>query len=150
MPELPEVETVMRGLAVVMEGGRIARTEQRRPDLRFPLPENFAKRLTSRRVRHLTRRAKYILAHLDEDEVLAMHLGMTGRFTIQGAPIASFHHDPGTDPKHDHVVFGMSGGHTVTYNDPRRFGFMELWPAETFDTVVNHLEAYRSSQPRSR
>lgn len=138
MPELPEVETVMRGLAQVMEGGRIARTEQRRADLRFPLPENFAMRLTGRRVRHLTRRAKYILAHLDADEVLAMHLGMTGRFTITppGTKVVTpgaFTHAAGGDQKHDHVVFRMASGAIVTFNDARRFGYMDLIPAAGLD-----------------
>lgn len=139
MPELPEVETVMRGLARVMEGERIARAEQRRPDLRFPLPENFAERLTGRRVRHLTRRAKYILAHLDRDEVLAMHLGMTGRFTITPPGATStapgaFTHDAGGDQKHDHVVFRLASGAIVTFNDARRFGYMDLIPAAGLDT----------------
>ncbi len=139
MPELPEVETVMRGLAQVMEGDKIARAEQRRADLRFPLPENFANRLTGRRVHHLTRRAKYILAHLDRDEVLAMHLGMTGRFTITppGTPAMTpgdFTHAAGGDQKHDHVVLRMASGAIVTFNDARRFGYMDLIPAQELDT----------------
>jgi formamidopyrimidine-DNA glycosylase len=140
MPELPEVETVMRGLAQVMEGHKIVRTEQRRADLRFPLPEKFAERLTGRRVRHLTRRAKYILAHLDRDEVLAMHLGMTGRFTItppgtsSGAMTGDFTHAAGGDQKHDHVVFHLASGAIVTFNDARRFGYMDLIAAGELDT----------------
>src|SRR5262249_38971867 len=82
MPELPEVETVRLGLAPVLEGATFARVEQRRADLRFPLPKDFAKRLEGRKVVHLGRRAKYLLAELDDGETLAMHLGMTGRFSI--------------------------------------------------------------------
>ncbi|MFO1170327.1 MAG: bifunctional DNA-formamidopyrimidine glycosylase/DNA-(apurinic or apyrimidinic site) lyase [Hyphomicrobiaceae bacterium] len=140
MPELPEVETVMRGLAQVMEGYKIVRAEQRRADLRFPLPENFATRLMGRRVQHLTRRAKYILAHLDRNEVLAMHLGMTGRFTITPpgtslvATPGDFTHAAGGDQKHDHVVFHLANGAIVTFNDARRFGYMDLIPSAELDT----------------
>src|ERR1700689_3175985 len=84
MPELPEVETVRRGLAPVLEGARLDRVEARRPDLRFPFPEGFVQRLTGARIERLDRRAKYLLARLDRDEVLVMHLGMTGRFEIEG------------------------------------------------------------------
>lgn len=138
MPELPEVETVVRGLARVMEGGRIARVVQRRPDLRFPLPERFAERLTGRRVERLTRRAKYILAHLDRDEVLVVHLGMTGRFTITPpgrapAIAATFTHAAGGDAKHDHIVLEMASGALVTFNDARRFGYMDLVTASDLD-----------------
>lgn len=143
MPELPEVETVRRGLAPAMEGRVIARLTQRRPDLRFVLPEGFAARLTGRHVSHLTRRAKYILVHLDprEDnpaEVLLMHLGMSGRFTIlpPGSDAASpgtFHHPApaertegaGFGP-HDHIVFDMEDGSRIVYSDHRRFGYMDL------------------------
>src|SRR5215813_12747275 len=83
MPELPEVETVRAGLETVLCGHRFVRVDQRRRDLRFPLPERFAERLTGRTVERLARRAKYILVHLDRGEVLAVHLGMTGRFTVQ-------------------------------------------------------------------
>ena len=83
MPELPEVETVRAGLEPVLRGRRFVRVEQRRKDLRFPLPDRFAERLTGRRVERLDRRAKYILVHLDGGEVLAMHLGMTGRFSVK-------------------------------------------------------------------
>jgi formamidopyrimidine-DNA glycosylase len=140
MPELPEVETVVRGLAAVLDGERIRNVEQRRADLRFPLPERFAERLRGRRVRHMSRRAKYILAHLDGDEVLVMHLGMTGRFNIQmpqarraGMP-GDFTHTTGGDPRHDHVIFHVSRGATVTFNDARRFGYMDLIAASALDT----------------
>jgi len=126
MPELPEVETVMRGLAPVMVGARIVRVEQRRADLRFPLPERMDERLTGRRIASLGRRAKYILFHLDKDEVLIAHLGMTGRFTIGKTATAAFTHEAGGNPAHDHIVFHLSGGAAVTFNDARRFGYMDL------------------------
>jgi formamidopyrimidine-DNA glycosylase len=130
VPELPEVETVRRGLAPVMEGHVFARVEQRRKDLRFPLPARFKTRLEGRRLVRLDRRAKYLVGHLDNGEVLAMHLGMSGRFSILaacgGGEIGAFTYDTGADPKHDHIVFHMSSGAIVTYNDPRRFGFMDL------------------------
>lgn len=148
MPELPEVETVMRGLAPVLAGQRIRRVEQRRPDLRFPLPERFAARLEGRTLERLERRAKYILGHLDSGEVLAIHLGMTGRFSIavpggangrqigefEPASLARFQHDAGHDPTHDHVVIETEAGATVTYNDARRFGYMSLISAEELAT----------------
>ena len=128
MPELPEVETVRRGLAPAMEGATITRVEQRRPDLRFPLPQDFAARLTGRRVVAMGRRAKYLLADLDDGMVLVMHLGMSGSFRIGGDVPGDFHHPRSGAASHDHVVLHMSNGKTVTYNDPRRFGFMDLVP----------------------
>jgi formamidopyrimidine-DNA glycosylase len=131
MPELPEVETVRRGLQPAMEGASFARVEQRRPDLRFPFPANFAARLTGRTVTSLSRRAKYLIAELDSDEALIMHLGMSGRFIVTDpagksrAP-GEFHYEEGRDRTHDHVVFHLSNGATVTYNDTRRFGVMDL------------------------
>lgn len=129
MPELPEVETVRRGLAPVLAGRLLTHVEQRRPDLRFPLPERFGDRLAGQRIVSLGRRAKYLLARLDGGEVLVMHLGMSGRFTVlDGKKRRSglFAHETGADPAHDHVVLHVEGGATVTYNDPRRFGFMDL------------------------
>jgi formamidopyrimidine-DNA glycosylase len=132
MPELPEVETVCRGLALVLAGRRFLKVEQRRHDLRFPLPPSFAERLTGRTVKRLDRRAKYILVHLDGGEVLAVHLGMTGRFLVchpsrpDNVALGEFAHDHGHVGKHDHLVFTMSGGPVVTYNDVRRFGYMTL------------------------
>ena len=116
-----------------MEGRRIERVLQNRPDLRFPFPERFAERLTGTQIVHLGRRAKFLTAEVSSGEVLVMHLGMTGRFTVTGGTVGDFHQDTGTDPKHDHVVFELQGGAVVTYNDPRRFGFMELWPAQSFE-----------------
>jgi formamidopyrimidine-DNA glycosylase len=133
MPELPEVETVRRGLAPVMEGRRVRRLTQNRADLRFPLPENFTARVSGATILRLGRRAKFLTADLSTGEVLVMHLGMSGRFTIGGKAPGVFHHGTGADPAHDHVVFDMWDGAHVTYNDPRRFGFMELWPLASFD-----------------
>lgn len=120
MPELPEVETVMRGLEPAFLGARFDRVEQRRADLRFPLPENMPGRLEGRQVRTLDRRSKYILAHLDDSNVLVLHLGMSGRIVIDRARRNVL---PG---KHDHVIFHMSNGQVVAFNDARRFGSMAL------------------------
>lgn len=130
MPELPEVETVRRGLAPSMEGRVIIRAEQRRPDLRWPLPERFAERLTGRRVLRLGRRAKYILADLDGGETLIVHLGMSGRMLVSGGMLGEFVHPAGGDGKHDHVVLDMEGGARIVFNDARRFGAMDLHPTE--------------------
>ncbi|HEY8268754.1 MAG TPA: bifunctional DNA-formamidopyrimidine glycosylase/DNA-(apurinic or apyrimidinic site) lyase [Xanthobacteraceae bacterium] len=128
MPELPEVETVRRGLVPVMKGAKFLAVEAGRKDLRWPLPKDFAKRLTGRRVERLNRRAKYLLAALDDGEVLVMHLGMSGSFRIthkaSDKTPGEFHHPRGKAGTHDHVVFHMSSGVTVTFNDPRRFGAM--------------------------
>lgn len=131
MPELPEVETVRRGLAPVMEGQVIAQAAVNRPDLRWPFPERMAERLTGARVLALRRRSKYILADLSTGETLLVHLGMSGRMLISGAMIGDFHHDHPAPAKHDHVVFDMSGGARVTFNDARRFGAMDLLPTAT-------------------
>jgi formamidopyrimidine-DNA glycosylase len=137
MPELPEVETVRGGLAPVLEGQRLARVEARRPDLRFPLPENFVQELTGARVVRLERRAKYLLARLDREDTLVMHLGMSGRFEIAGARETerpgAFRWAPDPDPKHAHVVFETDAGTRVTYYDPRRFGYMALVNTATMD-----------------
>ena len=130
MPELPEVETVRRGLEPAMLGARLIAIEQRRPDLRFPFPERFAERLTGRRVEGLRRRAKYLIADLDGAELLVMHLGMSGSFRIEQSGGAG-HRPPAFEaaPKnsaHDHVAFDLSTGARIVYNDPRRFGFMQL------------------------
>ena len=129
MPELPEVETVRQGLIPVLEGRRFRRVVARRGDLRFPLPPKFAERLTGRRVEKLTRRAKYILAHLDEGEVLIMHLGMSGRFSIEGAKVGAFVYAAPDAGKHDHIVFETDQGARVTFTDHRRFGMMDLFKA---------------------
>ena len=124
-----------------MQGRRIARLDVNRADLRFPFPERFRERVEGARILHMGRRAKFLVSELSTDEALIMHLGMSGRFTVNTDRTADFHHDPGTNPAHDHVVFHMEGGATVTYNDPRRFGFMELWPLAKMETYprVEHL-----------
>ena len=131
MPELPEVETVRRGLEPALVGAQFTKVEQRRPDLRFALPERFVARLEGRTVETLTRRAKYLLAQLSGGEVLVMHLGMSGRFTVVGPhrnarQPGEFVHAACGNPAHDHIVFHMSRGDIVTYNDARRFGYMLL------------------------
>jgi formamidopyrimidine-DNA glycosylase len=130
MPELPEVEIVRRGLLPAMEGARFVSVDARRPDLRFPLSENFVARLEGQTVRGLGRRAKYLLADLSSGEILLMHLGMSGSFRVShdGGDLipADFHFDRSKKPNHDHIVFRMSSGATVTFNDPRRFGFMKI------------------------
>ncbi|MEQ1753972.1 MAG: bifunctional DNA-formamidopyrimidine glycosylase/DNA-(apurinic or apyrimidinic site) lyase [Micropepsaceae bacterium] len=134
MPELPEVETVRQGLLPVFEGRRFKRVIARRRDLRFPLPEKFAERLTGRSVKKLTRRAKYILAHLDDGEILIMHLGMSGRFSIEGSNVSTFKHATPRNDKHDHIIFETDGGVRVTFTDHRRFGMMDLFQADKIDT----------------
>lgn len=126
MPELPEVETVRRGLARVLEGRRLVRVEQRRADLRIPFPPRFAQRLTGRVVTGLRRRAKYLLIDLDGDEVLIAHLGMSGRMVVANG------NGPPPSP-HDHVVFETDAGARVVYNDARRFGLMTLVPGAALD-----------------
>ena len=126
MPELPEVETVRRGLAPAMEGVVIARADVNRPDLRWPFPDRMAERLTGQRVERLRRRSKYILADLSSGETLLVHLGMSGRITVSGDPLGQFVHEHPRAQKHDHVVFHMANGARVTFNDPRRFGAMDL------------------------
>lgn len=128
MPELPEVETVRRGLEPSMSGERIIQADVNRPDLRWPFPERMAERLTGARVERLRRRSKYILADLDTEETLLIHLGMSGRMTVSGDPLGQFVHDHPAAEKHDHVVFHMANGARITFNDPRRFGAMDLMP----------------------
>ncbi len=139
MPELPEVETVRQGLKPALIGATLTRVEARRPDLRFPLPDGFVQRLTGAKVLDLTRRAKYLLAPLDRGDTLVMHLGMTGRFEVEGADKqvrpGVFHYAPPSDPKHAHIIFETDRGCRITYSDPRRFGFMDLIPT---DTLAEH------------
>lgn len=132
MPELPEVETVRRGLVKKLTGARIARVEARRPDLRFPLPEQFSERLSGAVAGPLERRAKYLILPLSTGDDLVMHLGMTGRFTLVGqtsvdAP-GSYIYPTGGQPVHDHVIIHFDDGRQLVYNDPRRFGFMMIVP----------------------
>jgi formamidopyrimidine-DNA glycosylase len=137
VPELPEVETVRRGLAPVMEGARILRVEARRPDLRVPFPSDFVERLTGQTITGLGRRAKYLTADLGSGDVLLMHLGMSGSFraTREGENMqpGKFHHARPAARAHDHVVFHLSSGAIVTFNDPRRFGLMLIVPRRELD-----------------
>ncbi|MGL4321960.1 MAG: bifunctional DNA-formamidopyrimidine glycosylase/DNA-(apurinic or apyrimidinic site) lyase [Paracoccaceae bacterium] len=134
MPELPEVETVRRGLIPVMEGQVIAQALVNRPDLRWPFPPDMAGRLTGKRVLALRRRSKYILADLSSGESLLVHLGMSGRMLISGAMIGEFHHVHPAPAKHDHVVLDMERGARVTFNDARRFGAMDLVPTDAAES----------------
>ncbi|WP_160007162.1 bifunctional DNA-formamidopyrimidine glycosylase/DNA-(apurinic or apyrimidinic site) lyase [Rhizobium sp. 18055] len=138
MPELPEVETVKRGLAPTMEGALITRLELRRENLRFPFPDAFGEKTSGRRIISLGRRAKYLLIDLDDGNTIISHLGMSGSFRIEAGPLSEtqlsetpgeFHHPRSKDEKHDHAIFhleGPSGISRVIYNDPRRFGFMDM------------------------
>ncbi|MGE0740212.1 MAG: bifunctional DNA-formamidopyrimidine glycosylase/DNA-(apurinic or apyrimidinic site) lyase [Hyphomonadaceae bacterium] len=136
MPELPEVETVRRGLAPVLVGRRIKRAQTKRADLRFPFPPRFAARLNGRRVDALDRRAKYLLAHLDDGAVWITHLGMTGRWSILGAKRqpGDFYYAEPPDPTHTHVVIETEEGARLEFNDPRRFGYMDLIAESELDT----------------
>jgi formamidopyrimidine-DNA glycosylase len=137
LPELPEVETVRRGLAPVMEGARFQRVEARRGDLRWPLPAGFAKHLEGKTVAGLGRRGKFLLADLSSGDVLIMHLGMSGSFHVfrdaGKERLGKYHHERAKHLAHDHVVFHMSNHAIVTFNDPRRFGFMKLAPRAELD-----------------
>ena len=141
MPELPEVETVRVGLVPAMQGRRIERVQLNRANLRFPFPDDMARRLDGRRIERIDRRAKYLLLQLSGEETLLVHLGMSGRFSIEaGADTAQpgdFVHAAPANPRHDHVVFEIEGGVTVRYNDPRRFGFMLMFASDAEDTQPN-------------
>jgi len=138
LPELPEVETVRRGLLPVLEGARIARAQVNRPDLRWPFPDRMADRLTGSRVTQLRRRSKYILVDLDTGETLIIHLGMSGRMIVslpdgQRDMLAQFHHLHPAPQKHDHVVLDTDAGARITFNDARRFGAMDLAPTDALE-----------------
>jgi formamidopyrimidine-DNA glycosylase len=129
MPELPEVETVRRGLAPAMEGARVDKVEVRDRRLRWPIAKDFEKRLTGKTVEGLGRRAKYLLADLSSGDVLIIHLGMSGSFRVgKDAKAGVYYHERSKSTAHDHVVFHLSNGESVTFNDPRRFGSMKLVP----------------------
>jgi formamidopyrimidine-DNA glycosylase len=136
MPELPEVETVRRGLQGAMEGARIVKAEIRRKDLRFPFQKDFVSRLDGQTVNGLGRRAKYILADLGSGDVLLMHLGMSGSFRVLNDDEQNpgqFHYPRNENRVHDHVVFQMSSGATIVFNDPRRFGYMKVIARKALD-----------------
>lgn len=134
MPELPEVETVRRGLEPVMTDTVIESAQVNRPDLRWPLPVNMSERLTGQRVLGLRRRSKYILCDLEGGETLLIHLGMSGRMLISGAQVGAFAHPHPAPEKHDHVVLNMVGGARITFNDARRFGAMDLAQTSEVDS----------------
>jgi len=141
MPELPEVETVRRGLAPVMEGGTIKAVKLNRPDLRFPFPDLFIERLEGQKILSVGRRAKYLVLDMESGEVLVMHLGMSGSFRIelpQGTTAPGvFHHKRSGAQKHDHVIIsvtGQNGPAEIIYNDPRRFGYMDIVPRADMET----------------
>ena len=146
MPELPEVETVRRGLAEAMEGRRIERVEVRRHDLRIPVPDDFADRLLGRTLEKLGRRAKYLVGEFDDGTVLLAHLGMSGRMVIETpdqravAP-GGFAHDPGGHHAHEHIVFHVGNGTLIRFSDPRRFGLMTLTDRAGFPDhkLIRHL-----------
>ncbi len=131
MPELPEVETVRRGLSPAMEGAVIAQADVNRPDLRWPFPPGMAERLSGQQVLGLRRRSKYILIDLSSGETLLVHLGMSGRMLVSGDPLGQFVHEHPAAEKHDHVVLHMDNGARITFNDPRRFGAMDLMETAT-------------------
>jgi formamidopyrimidine-DNA glycosylase len=137
MPELPEVETVRRGLQPVMEGAKILHAEARRKDLRFPFQKDFVARLTGQTVTGLGRRAKYLMADLGSGDVLLMHLGMSGSFRVEKKDDArtpgEFHYPRSKDTAHDHVLFRMSSGADIVFNDPRRFGYMKIIARNALD-----------------
>ncbi len=133
MPELPEVETVRRGLEPVLEAHVITEAQVNRPDLRWPFPERMADRLTGKTITALRRRSKYLLADLSSGETLIVHLGMSGRMLISGAQIGQYYQAHQAPEKHDHVVLTTDQGARVTFNDPRRFGAMDLWPTDQLD-----------------
>lgn len=139
MPELPEVETVRRGLSPHLEGSRIARAEARRPDLRWPLPTDLVQVLTGARVTALRRRSKYLLADLDRGPTLLIHLGMSGRMLVEDAGLAGFHRDPAVLARHDHVVLVTDAGTTITFNDARRFGMVDLIREGATHPLLDHL-----------
>ena len=133
MPELPEVETVRRGLTPALEGRRIARAEIRREGLRRPFPPGLAERLTGARVERLGRRAKTLLLDLDTGETVLIHLGMSGRMTVSGDGIGAYVHGGPAGERHDHVVLHTEDGAVVTLNDARRFGVVDLWPTTSIE-----------------
>ena len=145
MPELPEVETVRRGLEPVLVGRRIVGAEVRRPDLRWPFPPRMGPRLEGARVEALRRRSKYLLADLDNAETLIVHLGMSGRMLVSGVAIGAFHQPLAAALTHDHVILDVEGGARVAFNDARRFGAMDLWP--TVDLGAHRLLALLGPEP---
>ncbi len=135
MPELPEVETIMRGISPFLEGATIKRIKLNRADLRWPFPKNFTSRLKEAKVLNLKRRSKYILIDLNTGETLLIHLGMSGKILVSDSKIGNYFYEYSKGSDHDHVIFELNDGTKLTYNDPRRFGAMDL--AKT-DDLNNH------------
>ena len=133
MPELPEVETVLRGISPILEGNQIDYAQVNRPDLRRPFPNNLAKRLKNRKINFLHRRSKYILIDLSGGDTLIMHLGMSGRIIISQKVAGTFHHNTNHSQKHDHFVLHLKDNHQLTFNDPRRFGVIDLLRTENLE-----------------
>ena len=133
MPELSEVETVLRGISPILEGNQIDYAQVNRPDLRRPFPNDLAKRLKNRKINFLHRRSKYILIDLSEGETLIMHLGMSGRIMISQKVAGTFHHNTNHSQKHDHFVLHLKDNHQLTFNDPRRFGVIDLLRTENLE-----------------
>ena len=141
MPELPEVETVLRGISPILEGNQIDYAQVNRPDLRRPFPHNLAKRLKNRKINFLYRRSKYILIDLSEGETLIMHLGMSGRIMISQKVTGTFHHNATHRQKHDHFILHLKDNHQLTFNDPRRFGVIDLLRTEALElsSMLSHI-----------
>ena len=141
MPELPEVETVLRGISPILEGNQIEYAQVNRPDLRRPFPNNLAKRLKNRKINFLYRRSKYILIDLSEGETLIMHLGMSGRIMISQKVSGTFHHNTTHTQKHDHFILHLKDNHQLTFNDPRRFGVIDLLRTEALErsSMLSHI-----------
>ncbi|MFL2774677.1 MAG: bifunctional DNA-formamidopyrimidine glycosylase/DNA-(apurinic or apyrimidinic site) lyase [Paracoccaceae bacterium] len=133
MPELPEVETVLRGISPILEGNQIDYAQVNRPDLRRPFPNNLAKRLKDRKINFLHRRSKYILIDLSGGETLVIHLGMSGRIIMSQKVAGTFHHNTNHSQKHDHFVLHLKDNHQLTFNDPRRFGVIDLLRTENLE-----------------
>jgi len=135
MPELPEVETIMRGISPFLKGATIKKIKLNRADLRWPFPENFASRVKETKILNLKRRSKYILIDLSTGETLLIHLGMSGKILVSNSKIGNYFYESSKFANHDHVIFELNDGTIITYNDPRRFGAMDL--AKT-DDLNNH------------
>ena len=135
MPELPEVETIMRGILPFLEGATIKKIKLNRADLRWPFPENFASRIKEAKVLNLKRRSKYILVDLSTGETLLIHLGMSGKILVSNSKIGNYFYESAQASNHDHVIFALDDGTVITYNDPRRFGAMDLTKT---DDLNNH------------
>ena len=134
MPELPEVETVLRGISPILEGNKIEYAQVNRPDLRRPFPQNLAERLKNRKINFLHRRSKYILMDLSGGETLLIHLGMSGRILISQEVQGAFHHNKAQSQKHDHFILHLRDSHQLTFNDPRRFGVIDLLETESLES----------------